>query len=242
MSRASQRSYGIIYKITHVHSGKAYVGLTLASFRRRMQGHKSKAIQMGTSGGCRALNAAISKHGWDAFRKDVLYSMVPREFLAGMEIMAIAQHGSLYPNGYNLRQGGDMSPMLDPLVKEHARHVMQSREVKEKRAKVFAGDKFLGRVSKASRDAWTGYSSEERNKRAAKMAEASRKGWVQKREAKMAAMRPSDAKAYWQSLRCKGLERARRQLRMHPERYIGRDPVAEVMNWWGESFEARRRS
>jgi len=58
----------------------------------------------------------------------------------------------------------------------------------------------------------------------------------------MAGMTPRKAKAYWQGLRNKGLERARRMLLNHPERYVGRNPIAEVEEWWGSSFDERRKA
>jgi hypothetical protein len=206
-----------------------------------MQGHKSKAKKHGKRGGCRKLNAAIAKHGWEAFRKEVMYASVPREVLPQMEVIAIEMYQTLYPKGYNLRIGGETSPMLDPLVQKRAREVMNSKEVREKREKVFAGSPFLKRVSEGSREAWNGYSVEDRNKRAAKMAAASRKGWIEKREAKMASMTPAKARSYWLSLRQKGIDRAKLHLKKYPERYVGRDPIAELMAWWGESFDTRRR-
>lgn len=43
-SRASKRTHGLIYKITNRKNGKVYVGMSLVSFKKRMQGHKSKDL------------------------------------------------------------------------------------------------------------------------------------------------------------------------------------------------------
>ena len=238
------RGYGCIYKITHRDSGKAYVGLTKFRFRRRMNGHRNKAMRPEAKRvkdkGCVKLHNAIRKHGWDAFDAKVLYAMVPNHLLASMEITAIAQHGTLTPAGYNLTPGGETSPMLDPGVRAHAREVMQSEEVQTKRAKIFGSQEFKDKVGKESKAVWEGYTAEDRKARAEHMAAASRRGWIEKREAKMADMTARKAKAYWNSLKNRGLERARRMLREHPERYVGRNPIAETEEWWGPSFEQRQ--
>jgi len=235
------RKYGIIYMLTHIASGKRYVGLSKCSFRRRMQGHKSKAKQMASSGGCRKLNAAINKYGWNAFRKEVIYCNIPMKFLPHMERIAINLYQSRHPNGYNLTDGGEISPMLDPAVRERARHVMQSVEVREKRAKAFKSESFLKKVSNASLSTWKNRTPEERAQVALHMANVQRSKFLKKRELKMASMSYKDAKSYWKNLRRKGIEHAKRHLRLYPDRYIGRDPVAEVMEWWGETFDTRRR-
>lgn len=76
--RASKRNIGFVYKLTCTVNGKGYIGLSTASFKRRMQGHKSKAHSKLRVTGCRALNNAIRKHGWDAFTKEILANGIPR--------------------------------------------------------------------------------------------------------------------------------------------------------------------
>ena len=158
-----------------------------------------------------------------------------------MEIIAIAMHGTLSPAGFNLTPGGETSPMLNPVVQARAREVMHSEEVVAKRQKVFSSNEFKAKVGKESKTVWDGYTAEERNARAEHMAAAARRGWIEKREAKMANMPSYKAKAYWQELKEKGLRRAQLHLRKYPERYIGRNPISEVEVWWGPSFEQRRR-
>lgn len=176
-----------------------------------------------------------------AFDAMVLYAKVPTDMLPKMEITAISMHGTLTPYGYNLTPGGETSPMLNDAVRAHARKIMQSDEVVAKRQKVFSSQEFKAKVGEQSKAVWSGYSPDERNARANLMAKASRSGLVEKRELKMAGMTPRKAKSYWQQLKNKGLKRARLMLCNHPERYIGRDPVAEVEQWWGPSFEKRRK-
>ena len=227
-------------------TGEGYVGQTEKTFRHRMNGHRNKAKARGwNKRGCRKLNAGIRSHGWDGFHRQVLYADVPREYLPLMEIVAISMHNTfeaLNPGGYNLTPGGDVSPMLDPHVKKRAAKVMASEEVQAKRKKVFSSDDFKKRVGKASSDIWKGYSQEDRIARAEHMAAAARAGWIGKREAKMADMSPLQARSYWNQGKNRGLERARRMLRNHPERFVGRNPIADVEEWWGPTFEERRRA
>ena len=128
------------------------------------------------------LNAAIRKHGWESFRKEVILPNVPRAGLPHWEQRMIATHGTLAPKGYNLTPGGETSPMLNPEVQKRAKEVMQSAAVVAKRQKAFSSPSFLAKVSKESKAAWDGYTVEDRNARAQHMAAAARRGWVEKRE------------------------------------------------------------
>lgn len=240
-SRASNRKCGIVYKITHIDSGTAYIGLSMVSFKRRMQGHKSKAKQLGSKGGCRKLNAAIVKHGWNAFKKEVIYAAVPKNILPTMEVLCIAEHGTLHPNGYNLTVGGELSPMSNPDVQERARVVMQSDHVKAKREKVFSSKEFKDKVGSASKSIWDERSAEERAQVSKHMADTQRMKHLITREAKIASMTTKNARKFWRQGKLRTMGRAKRLLKQHPDRYIGRDPIAEVHAWWGMTFETRRR-
>ena len=93
---------GIIYKITHRESGKSYIGQTKCSLRVRLNGHRSKP-------GCPYIGSAIKKYGMDAFEVSEILHTDDVDFLNAMEIATIEAYDTLYPNGYNLRNGGDGS-------------------------------------------------------------------------------------------------------------------------------------
>ena len=59
-----------IYKLTNMVNGKAYVGQAV-DIAMRWHGHKSAAASNKREG-CRALQCAIRKYGWKAFRKEIL--------------------------------------------------------------------------------------------------------------------------------------------------------------------------
>jgi len=89
-------SSGTIYKITSP-SGKGYVGQTVQPLWKRMYGHKM-------SGKCFAMAAAVRKYGWHRMVVEELLCNVPLDKLDEKEAAMIAMHGTLTPNGYNIKK------------------------------------------------------------------------------------------------------------------------------------------
>ena len=89
---------GFVYKLTYKVSRKAYIGQTLRPIHERLKGHQY------ASSNCKAILAAIQKHGWENF--DVEWYEVPDEELNFYEEMLVALLGTLSPGGYNLKEGG----------------------------------------------------------------------------------------------------------------------------------------
>lgn len=90
----------LVYKHTSP-SGKSYVGLT-QNLEGRNKNHRNPNSK------CKAFNAAIKKYGWDNFTHEILESSIPSLCEAqSAEIRLIAQHNSMWPNGYNLTEGGE---------------------------------------------------------------------------------------------------------------------------------------
>jgi group I intron endonuclease len=236
--RASKRKTGFIYKLTCTVNGKAYIGLSMVAFKKRMQGHRSKALSGKREMGCRALNNAIRKYGWDAFTKEIIADGIPKAELGDVERAMIVAHGTKAPKGYNLSIGGELSPMLVPSIQERAREVMNSPEVVEKRAKVFASDGFKERVGKASKASWDGCSNEERKQRAESQIRASRIKAEDKREARIAGLPRAKGRSLWNGAKRLALEHAKRKAGSKDVRDI-RDPVADTEAWFGPSFEER---
>lgn len=96
---------GIIYLIRSPKM-KGYVGQTTKTFDERMSGHKSAAGNLEKKDGCRALNNAIRKYGWDNMTKEVIL-LCNDSMLDHYETLFINKFGTLAPNGYNLTSGGD---------------------------------------------------------------------------------------------------------------------------------------
>ena len=90
---------GFIYKLTlKKESRKAYIGQTIRDIHERLKEHQLE------SSGCKAISAAIKKHGWENFDKE--WYEVPDEDLNFYEEMLVALLGTLSPGGYNLKEGG----------------------------------------------------------------------------------------------------------------------------------------
>ncbi len=91
----------IVYLATNRLNGKRYVGFTTLTLERRRQKHLTDA----RNGRNSAFQAAIRKHGAEAFDWCVLAEGAPEDML-DMEDVMIERHGSMAPGGYNLRRGG----------------------------------------------------------------------------------------------------------------------------------------
>lgn len=88
---------GYIYVIT-TPSGKSYVGQTKNDVNQRFKKHRTN------NGGCIAIQNAILKYGWDMCEK-VWFECDDTE-LNAYEIKYINLLDTMYPNGYNLKEGG----------------------------------------------------------------------------------------------------------------------------------------
>lgn len=107
---------GIVYLMRNKINGKKYVGQTLShrknheKFRPfgevgRFKDHVSEAMCNTKTKQCRYLNAAIRKHGADAFEVSVLAYCEVKD-LDALEIQFIKEQNCLAPHGYNLTSGG----------------------------------------------------------------------------------------------------------------------------------------
>ena len=92
-----------IYKITHIDTGRIYIGQSI-NLKNRENSHKYGTVKKT----CR-LGNAIKKHGWDAFKFEVLVYAENKDYLNYLETEIIKQYNCLSPNGFNLRTGGNSS-------------------------------------------------------------------------------------------------------------------------------------
>jgi len=91
-------STGIIYKLT-CPEGKSYIGRTIQSFKKRMDGH------VYGKGYCREIKEAINKYGFNRFEKEIIWEG-RKDVLPEKEVHFIKHFNTMYPNGYNLSTGG----------------------------------------------------------------------------------------------------------------------------------------
>jgi group I intron endonuclease len=94
-----------IYKITHVETGKAYIGQSVNIFKRWKE-HSNFAQAKKR---WQTIKHALNKHGLSAFTFEVLEEC-DKEALNNKEIYWIKHFDTISPNGYNLTSGGDNPP------------------------------------------------------------------------------------------------------------------------------------
>lgn len=95
---------GLIYKIENTLNNKVYVGQTITSLNERWSGHKCDSKRRNTP-----LYSSINKHRDEleiVFKISILEDNVPYEELDNKEVYWISTLNSLYPSGYNLKDGG----------------------------------------------------------------------------------------------------------------------------------------
>lgn len=95
----------LVYKHTSP-SGKSYIGFT-SDYDNRCATHQSE------HSGCWAFRNAIKKYGWDSFTHEIIISGITLKQAQDFEKSAIREHNSIFPNGYNLTDGGQGGVMCD---------------------------------------------------------------------------------------------------------------------------------
>jgi len=124
-----------VYMHEHRESGKKYIGITGLKPEHRWNNGKGY-----TSGYFRN---AIDRHGWDAFRHEILYVNLTKEEACRLECELIAKYQSNNPDyGYNCSIGGEMSAlgchwslgedtkrkMRKPKTETHRKRISESRK------------------------------------------------------------------------------------------------------------------
>lgn len=113
---------GEIYIITNTVNNKRYIGQTLShklntkiyrpfGSTRRLNQHTSDALNNTKKKQCSYLNNAIRKNGKDKFTVALIEYCLPED-ANNREIHLIKEYNTLYPNGYNLTEGGNKGPTL----------------------------------------------------------------------------------------------------------------------------------
>jgi group I intron endonuclease len=125
-----------VYQITCLVTGKHYVGQTRRDLKERWAGHLTDARH---HRGCKVFSNALKKYGPDAFSIAVLEVCSTREELNLREQHWIEKVGCLFPNGYNLKTGGDV-----PVATEYLKAAISaSRQRPETKAKASASGKAM---------------------------------------------------------------------------------------------------
>lgn len=93
----------IVYRATHVVSGKAYIGFT----ERELDVRRAEHLRARGQRAARAFASALKLHGSVAFTWDVLFAHPDRRVALAVEELAIWTYGTTAPTGYNLSLGGE---------------------------------------------------------------------------------------------------------------------------------------
>ena len=101
---------GEIYRIWFINdpTHKCYIGQTVQGSYTRIRQHIADAENMNqNSGGCPLLDAATRKYGIDNMRYEILQrGITTHEELDAAEKYWIKKENTQYPNGYNVKSGG----------------------------------------------------------------------------------------------------------------------------------------
>lgn len=93
-------SPGAVYRITHLESGRCYIGQTIQSLGTRWRQHQRQSV-------CVRLHRAIAKYGAEAFEVEQIGESDDKLFLDFLERFWISVHRSSdREHGFNLREGG----------------------------------------------------------------------------------------------------------------------------------------
>jgi len=153
-----------LYKMTSPE-GKSYIGITTGKLINRMHRHRAAA----NGGSPYAIHAALRKYGFKAFTVEVLSDETDIKLLNELEVVAIAEHATLAPAGYNLTTGGD--GVCGPHSAKRTREMWVNLSP-EKRAAMIA------KQGDASRAFWENVSDEERAVMQERGRKAAKEWWV----------------------------------------------------------------
>ena len=111
----------VIYSITNLVNGKKYIGQTIQDVSVRWRRHKTGKFAIGN---------AIRKYGEDNFKIDILFNSFDRNYLNNAEKELIKNYNTMYPNGYNLMEGGQIR-----LTKEQRKKISVANTGRKETAK-----------------------------------------------------------------------------------------------------------
>lgn len=121
----------VIYKLTNLITGKAYVGKTV-DLPARLRKHKS-------DNNCIYLHRAILKYGTENFTKEVLVESDNEEQAYRIEEAMIVKHKTLKPFGYNLLERDGIHRKLGEKSLRKLATSLQGRSDLEKKRSTFIG-------------------------------------------------------------------------------------------------------
>lgn len=100
------KNTGYIYCITNISNGKKYIGATTRTVEKRFKQHISDS-KCDRNNGCTCLKNAMQEFGENNFIVETLI-ICNLEKLDFYENNFINLYNTIYPNGYNLKTGGNL--------------------------------------------------------------------------------------------------------------------------------------
>jgi len=148
----------IVYRVHCKPEGKSYIGCTVAKLTQRRAKHYYD-VRKGTN---QPLQQALRKYREDDFEWTILEEFEIYEEALEAEVRYIKELGTLRPNGFNVKEGGEYSSSLGSTWTEERReeHCRQrsgttwSEEHRVNNAKGWTPEKRLSAV-KRNQDYWT---------------------------------------------------------------------------------------
>ena len=113
----------VIYKITHVESDRAYIGLSRQGALKRIRLHWKVSNREDT-----LLYRAMRKYGRSAFSYEIVAIASSVDDLPALEVKAIADcRAFVRDGGFNMTRGGEGSPGICDEVRENMRVAAKAR-------------------------------------------------------------------------------------------------------------------
>jgi group I intron endonuclease len=206
---------GFIYQIRNTVNGKCYVGQTKRDDpQKRWKEHKKNNISV--------ISQAFASHGLDKFEFSVICE-IPNEELNDREVMEIAERGTIAPNGYNLKPGGEGGEMHE----ETKRKISEANKISH--AGVKLSEEHVRRIREGQRQSPNMSRPQPEEHR------------EHNREAKKDKMKPVDQYTLdgtfvktWESVRATGVNGVRQCCSLRQCQAGG-----FVWRWHGEPFDAK---
>ena len=109
---------GIIYKATHIVSGRPYIGQTTKDLDRRKWEHLNLASRTDSPQSVSHFIRALRKYGAESFEWEVLEECETQEELDIQEVAWIKEFDS-FRNGFNSTTGGEHPVKSDSVIRKH---------------------------------------------------------------------------------------------------------------------------
>jgi group I intron endonuclease len=129
----------IVYKITNLINGKSYIGQTIRKLEYRWAAHCSKHYNT-------YISKSIRKYGETSFTFEEIGGANNITELNYQEFILIHKHNTLYPNGYNMQEGGrnGKASMKTRLRMKRAQRIIHSDPVKGREVRKKQSDARMG--------------------------------------------------------------------------------------------------